>query len=75
MTLNACRTSKRLTLGAGCSRIGVAFGDADPVHALNAVRRGLVVAQDSGNRGNETHLASTLCRVEAKYGDPLAAFD
>jgi hypothetical protein len=54
---------------------GVAFGDTDPVHALNAVRRGLVVAQDSGNRSNETHLASTLCRVEAKYGDPLAAFD
>ncbi|MCW2655005.1 MAG: hypothetical protein JWR32_5981 [Mycobacterium sp.] len=32
-------------------------------------------AQDSGNRSNETHLASTLCRLEAKYGDPLAAYD
>ena len=29
---------------------GFAFRDADPVGALDAVRRGLVIAQDSGNR-------------------------
>ena len=34
---------------------GFAFRDADPVRALDAVRRGLVIAQDSGNRANETH--------------------
>ena len=31
---------------------GFAFRDADPAAALDAVRRGLVIAQDSGNRGN-----------------------
>jgi hypothetical protein len=31
---------------------GLAFRDADPVGALNAVGRGLVIAQDSGNRAN-----------------------
>ena len=33
---------------------GFAFRDADPVRALDALRRGLVIAQDSGNRVNET---------------------
>ena len=43
--------------------------------ALDALRRGLVIAQDSGNRSNETHLAASLSRLEAEYGDPLAALD
>ena len=34
---------------------GFACRDADPVRALDALRRGLVIAQDSGNRANETH--------------------
>ena len=54
---------------------GFAFRDTDPVRALDALRRGLMIAQDSGNRFNESHLASTLCRLEAQYGDPLAALD
>ena len=33
---------------------GYAFGDADPARALDALRRGLVIAQDSGNRYNES---------------------
>ena len=37
---------------------GFAFRDADPGRALEALRRGLVIAQDSGNRSNETHLAA-----------------
>ena len=36
---------------------GFAFRDADPDRALDALRRGLVIAQDSGNRYNESHLA------------------
>jgi hypothetical protein len=32
-------------------------------------------AQETGNRTSESHLAAVLCRVEAKYGDPLAALD
>ena len=39
---------------------GIAFRDADPVRALDALRRGLVIAQDSGNRINESHLAPIL---------------
>ena len=39
------------------------------------MRRGVVIAQDSGNRTFETYLASNLARLEAKHGDPLAAFE
>ncbi len=52
-----------------------AFRDADPVAALEALRRGLVIAQDSGNRFTESLLSASLCRLEAVYGDPLAALD
>ena len=43
-----------------CSRLrfrptAIAFRDADPAGALDALRRGLVIAQDSGNRYTETH--------------------
>ena len=52
---------------------GFACRDADPVRALDALRRGLMIAQDSGNRASETHLAMVLARLEAQHGDPLAA--
>lgn len=39
---------------------GFAFLDADPTDPLDALRRGLSVAQDSGNRANETTLASVV---------------
>ena len=35
---------------------GFAFREVDPARALDAVRRGLVIAQDSGNRLSETQL-------------------
>ena len=54
-----------LALGA----YGVAFRDADPVGALNALRRGLVIAQDSGNRTIASVLATVLARLEAEHGD------
>jgi predicted ATPase len=54
---------------------GFAFRDTEPIRALAALRRGLAIAQDSGNRSSESHLAAVLCRVEAKYGDPLAALE
>jgi hypothetical protein len=54
---------------------GYAFSDADPVRALEALRRGLVIAQDSGNRYAESVLAAIVCGVEAEHGDPLAALD
>ena len=54
---------------------GVAFRDADPVGALNALGRGLVIAQDSGDRAHASALAPFLARLEAEHGDTLAAFD
>ncbi len=53
---------------------GRAFRDADPAAARDA-RRGLVIAQDSGNRYNETLLAGLMSRIEAERGDPLSALD
>jgi predicted ATPase len=54
---------------------GGAVQDADPVRSLAALRRGLVIAQDSGNRFVESTIAYTLGGDEAEHGDPLAAFD
>ena len=46
---------------------------ADPVGALIACRRGLQVAEGSGNRANGTNLATVVARIEGQYGDPLRA--
>jgi hypothetical protein len=54
---------------------GFAFRDADPVRALSALGRGLVIAQDSGNRANASILAPALARLEAEHGDTVSAFD
>ena len=54
---------------------GFAYRDADPARALEAMHRGLVIAHDSGNRFNETHLVANLAQVEVERGDPLAALD
>jgi tetratricopeptide (TPR) repeat protein len=54
---------------------GMACCDADPMRARDALRRGLAIAQDSGNRYNVSHLANVLGRLEARHGDPVAALD
>jgi hypothetical protein len=54
---------------------GSAFRDADPVGALDALGRGLVVAQDSGNRAVASALALFLGRLEAEHGGTVSAFD
>jgi predicted ATPase len=54
---------------------GAAFSDADPVGALTALGRGLVIAQDSGNRTIASAGAPFLARLEAEHGDPVSAFD
>jgi predicted ATPase len=59
-TLNAC---------------GIAFRDADPVGALNAWRRGLTIARDSGSRFTESQLALVLSRLEAALGDNQSTFE
>jgi hypothetical protein len=68
-------TGNPVLLAWALDTYGVAFRDADPVGALNAVGRGLVIAQDSGERSVATVLANTLARLEAEHGDTLAAFD
>ena len=54
---------------------GLAVRGADPVGSLAAGRRGLVIAQDSGNRVALSSLAASLCPFAAEHGDPLAALD
>ena len=54
---------------------GFAFRDADPDRAREVLHRGLAIAQASGNRDTETHLAASLARLEANSGDPLAALE
>jgi predicted ATPase len=54
---------------------GSAFRDADPLRARDALRRGVMIARDSGNRYNEALLTSSLSHLEAEHGDPLAALD
>ena len=54
---------------------GAAFGETDPGRALEAYRRGLSIAQDSGNRYIESTIAYSLGRLEAMHGDPASAFD
>jgi tetratricopeptide (TPR) repeat protein len=68
-------TGNPLVLSFTLSAYGFAFRDADPVRALDAYRRGLVIAQDSGNRFNESQLALNLARQEALLGDAASAFD
>ena len=54
---------------------GFACKNAYPNRALEAMRRGLVIAQDSGNRIIEALLASSLALLEAIFGDLLAALE
>ncbi len=68
-------TGNPLFLAWALGAYGVAFRDADPVTALDALGRGLVIAQDSGNRTISSVLANGLARLEAEHGDTLAAFD
>jgi hypothetical protein len=54
---------------------GVNFRDTDPDRALEAVRRGVLIARDSGNRLYETAFSYWLAGLEADYGDRVAALD
>ena len=68
-------TGNPLLLALALGAYGAAFRDADPVGALDAVGRGLVIAQDSGNRTAVSVLALQLARLEAEQGDTVSAFD
>src|SRR5262249_20618571 len=68
-------TSNPHMLASALTAYGLAFRGADPVGALNALGRGLVIAQDSGNRAQASILATVLARLEAEHGDTVSAFD
>jgi hypothetical protein len=68
-------TGNPLLLASALGAYGSAFGDADPVGALNALGRGLVIAQDSGNRAHASTLANGLALLEAEHGGTVSAFD
>ena len=62
-------------LGFALGAYGAAFRDADPDRALEAMRRGLVIAQDSGNRADASALARVWHDSRPNTATPLAAFD
>ncbi len=68
-------TGNPALLATALGAYAVAFRDADPVGALNALGRGLVIAQDSGSRAQASALAQFLARLEAEHGDTVSAFD
>jgi tetratricopeptide (TPR) repeat protein len=68
-------TGNPLLLAWALGAYGLAFREADPVGALNALGRGLVIAQDSGNRARASVLAPFLALLEAEQGGIVSAFD
>jgi predicted ATPase len=54
---------------------GWAYRDVDPAAAGDALRRGLAIAQDSGNQQQEASIAVSLARLAVRYGQPADAFD
>ena len=54
---------------------GLVYRYTEPAIALDALRRSLKLAQDSGNRFNESHIAVTLSQLEVLTDDPESAFD
>ena len=56
--IEAAEATRNPMRSRGAARLRHAVRDADPARALDALRRGLAIAQDSGNRDNESHLAA-----------------
>ncbi len=55
--------------------VALAYRYADPQKALASLRRALEIAQASGNRFEESHIAVTLAPLEAQHGSAAAALD
>ncbi|KLO29736.1 hypothetical protein ABW16_08970 [Mycolicibacter heraklionensis] len=54
---------------------GLAHRVTDPPSALDALRRGLEIAQQSGNEWAESHLAASLSRTAVTGGKSADAFE
>ena len=68
-------TGNPYVIASALHSYGWAIHDADPAGSLAALRRGLAIAHDSGNRATVTHLSANICLVEAEHGETLAFFD
>jgi predicted ATPase len=66
-------TGNPQALSSALLAYGTAFEHTDPERALGVLRRGMVIAQESGTRFNQTMLAVMLSRLETSFGDPSAA--
>ncbi len=54
---------------------GYARRDTDPVAAFGALRQGLIIARESGNRQMESNVAVSLSRLAANGGNHMEVFD
>ena len=68
-------TENPFLLSFALNAYGSAFRETDTIRARDALRRGLAIAQDCGNRFTESSLANTLSRIEAVHGNAASAFD
>jgi len=68
-------TDNPAVLGYALMARGLAYRYVDGVAAYDAHRRGLTIAQESGNELIESHLAGTLAQLAAVHGEPTDAFD
>jgi hypothetical protein len=68
-------TRNPCTLSYALFAYGYVWLGTEPALARDALRRGIGIARESGNRSNEAHLAVALFRLEADFGDALAALD
>lgn len=54
---------------------GYAMREVHPVVAMHALRRGMAVAKETGNRANVTYLSGVVSLLECTYGDKFTAVD
>ena len=71
----ADRGANPMSISGALLAYGHAHREAAPVAAYEALRRGLAVAQDSGNRQMESVLALSLSSVAVTHASPVEAFD
>jgi hypothetical protein len=68
-------TRNPYVLSLALAAYGFAIRNTDPARARAALRRGMVIAHESGNSFTEATLAVALSTLEAAYGDTLDALD
>jgi hypothetical protein len=58
---------------------GMACSAHNPIRALDALRKGAKIAQETGNRSNESYIAMTIAmtlnRIEGEAADHLSSLD